>query len=80
MVIGHGLRLAFAGLAIGAVVALVLTQVLSSFSNLIYESKSTDPVTFIVISLILMGVALLAYYIPARRATELDPMVALKCE
>jgi ABC-type lipoprotein release transport system permease subunit len=80
MVIGHGRRLALAGLAIGAVVTLVLTQLLSSFSNLICGIKPTDPVTFIAVSLILMGVALLACYIPARRATEVDPMVALKYE
>ena len=80
MVIGHGLRLALIGLAIGAIAALVLTRVLSSFSHLLYGVGTNDPVTFIAVSLVLAGVAVLACYIPARRATRVDPMVALRYE
>ncbi len=80
MVVGHGLRLALAGLTIGTVAALILTRVLSSFSHLLYGVGSNDPATFIVVALVLTGVAILASYIPARRATRVDPMVALRYE
>ncbi|MGC1619979.1 MAG: ABC transporter permease [Candidatus Acidiferrum sp.] len=80
MVVGHGLRLALAGLAIGTVAALILTRVLSSFSHLLYGVGTNDPVTFIAVSFVLAGVAILACYVPARRATRVDPMVALRYE
>jgi predicted permease len=80
MVVGHGLRLALAGLAIGAVAALILTRLLSSFSHLLYGVGSNDPLTFIAVSLLLASVAVLACYIPARRAMRVDPMVALRYE
>jgi predicted permease len=80
MVIAQGLRVALAGLVIGAATALILTRALPSFSNLIYGVGPGDPLTFTVISLLLIGVALLACYIPARRATKVDPMVALRHE
>jgi putative ABC transport system permease protein len=80
MVVGHGLRLALAGLAIGTVAALILTRVLSSFSHLLYGVGSNDPATFIAVSLVLTGVAILASYIPARRAMRVDPIVALRYE
>jgi predicted permease len=80
LVIGQGLRLALVGLAIGAVAALILTRVLPSFSHLLYGVGPSDPVTFVVVSLTLTGVALLACYIPARRATRVDPMIALRYE
>ncbi len=73
----QGLNLTFIGVAMGVAGALVLTQFLSS---LLYGVKPADPVTFVAASLILMGVALLACYIPARRATKVDPMTALRCE
>jgi predicted permease len=80
MVIGHGLRLALVGLAIGAAAALILTRLVSSFSHLLYGVGTDDPLTFIAVSVLLTAVAVLACYIPARRATRVDPMVALRYE
>jgi len=80
IVIGQGLRVALVGLAIGATAALILARLLSSFSHLLYGVGASDPLTFLVVSLGLSGVAVLACYIPARRATRVDPMVALRHE
>jgi len=80
MVMGQGLALALAGLAIGVVAALILTRVLSSFSLLLYGVGASDPVTFITVSVLLILPAILACYIPARRAMKVDPMVALRYE
>lgn len=80
MVIGEGLRLAVAGLGIGVASALILTRVISSFSHLLYGVSAADPVTFVALSLGLTAVAVLACYIPARRAAKVDPIVALRYE
>jgi predicted permease len=80
MVIGQGLRLAMAGVAIGAASALILARLLSSFSHLLFGVGANDPATFLAVSVILTGVAILACYIPARRAMRVDPMVALRHE
>jgi len=77
LVVGQGLKLTLIGVAIGNAAALGLTRFLAS---LLYDVKPTDRVTFIVVSLILTTVALLASYIPSRRATKADPMVALRYE
>jgi putative ABC transport system permease protein len=77
MVIGQGFKMAVVGVAGGIAGALGLTRFLSS---MLYDVKPTDPLTFIVVSLVLIAVALCACYIPARRATKVDPMVALRYE
>jgi putative ABC transport system permease protein len=80
MVIAQGLRLALVGLAIGAIAALILTRVLSSFSHLLYGVGAGDPLTFLAVSLVLLVVVVFACYIPARRAMRVDPMTALRYE
>ena len=78
MLLGEGLRLALAGVAIGAAAAAVLARVLASFSHLLYGIRPTDPMTLITVSLCLITASLLACYIPARRAARVDPMTALR--
>ncbi|MGB6482418.1 MAG: FtsX-like permease family protein [Candidatus Acidiferrales bacterium] len=80
LVIGQGLRLAFVGVFIGAAAALILIRLLSSFSQLLYGVGGSDPITLVVVAIVLLGVAFLACYIPARRAMRVDPMVALRYE
>jgi putative ABC transport system permease protein len=77
MVLGQGLRLTLLGVTIGVAGAVALTRVLSS---LLYDVTPTDPLTLVCVSLVLIGVALLASYLPARRASRVDPMAALRCE
>lgn len=76
-VLGQGLRLATAGAAIGLVGALIVSH---GMAGLLYGVKPTDPLTFAGVALLLIVVALLACYIPARRAIRVDPLVALRCE
>jgi len=75
MVVRQGLRLAIAGAAVGLVCALIVSHLMA---GLLYGVRPTDPVTFAGVALLLIGVALLACYIPARRAIRVDPLVALR--
>ncbi len=77
LVVGQGLRLTLLGVTIGFLISLAVTRVIA---RMLYGVKPTDPVTFVSVSLLLTAVALLACYIPARRATKVDPMVALRHE
>jgi putative ABC transport system permease protein len=77
LIVGQGLKLILSGIVIGLVSALALQRVIG---KLLYGVSPTDPLTFTVISLLLIAVALLACWIPARRATKVDPLTALRSE
>jgi len=77
LVLGDGLRMTFVGMGIGFVAALILTRLMA---GMLYGVQPTDPLTFAIVALFLSCVALFACYIPARRASRLDPTVALRYE
>jgi predicted permease len=77
MTLGHGLRLALAGLGVGTLAALAATRTLSAF---LYGTTATDPATFASVAVLLLGVALLAAFVPARRAASIEPRSALRAE
>jgi putative ABC transport system permease protein len=77
MILGQGLKLAFLGVALGLAASFALTRLMRT---LLFEIKPTDPITFSVVTAVLVVVALAACWIPARRATRLDPVIALRYE
>jgi putative ABC transport system permease protein len=77
LVLGQGLRVVLLGVGIGLAVSLLLTRVMAT---LLYQVSATDPVILASVSAVLLGVALTAAFVPARRASRVDPMVALRDE
>jgi ABC-type antimicrobial peptide transport system permease subunit len=75
LIIGHGAKMALIGVAIGIVGALALTRLMS---NQLFGVSAHDPLTFVAVAILLIIVAVAAWYIPARRAMRVDPMVALR--
>jgi putative ABC transport system permease protein len=77
MVVGHGLWLAAAGIVVGLIGAAMLTRFMRS---VLYGVEATDPVTFAGVAAVLLAVAFLASWIPARRAARVDPLIAMRAE
>jgi putative ABC transport system permease protein len=77
LILGHGAKLTLLGVAIGVAAAWALTRLLA---GLLFEVNATDPVTFLSISLLLVSIALIACFLPARRALSVDPVIALRAE
>jgi putative ABC transport system permease protein len=77
LVLTQGMTLAVTGVMLGLTAAFAVTRVMSS---LLYGVGATDLMTFAGVSVLLMGVALLSSYMPARKAMEVDPIIALRCE
>ena len=77
LILNQGARLAVAGVAVGVVAALLLRRIMA---NLLYGLSAADPLIFSIVPLLIVSVILLACYLPAHRATKVDPMVALRNE
>jgi predicted permease len=77
LVVGQGARMVFLGVLVGVAASLALTRLMS---NQLYGVSARDPLTFIGVAVVLLLVAVFACYIPARRATRIDPIIALRCE
>jgi putative ABC transport system permease protein len=77
MIVGHGARLAAIGILFGVAGAFGVTRVVRS---LLYNVSATDPLSFVATAVFLVLVAVLASYVPARRATSVDPLIALRAE
>jgi putative ABC transport system permease protein len=77
LVLGDGMSLTFIGILLGLAGSVALTRVMESF---LFDVSPTDAMTFVGVSLLLAAVSLLAAYLPARKATRLDPTIALRCE
>ena len=77
LIVGDGMKLAAVGTLIGLAVAVILTRVLGA---VVFGVATTDAIAFAVVAIGALGVALLACYVPARRATRVDPLVALRRE
>jgi ABC-type antimicrobial peptide transport system permease subunit len=77
LVLTNGVRLTLIGVAIGLLGAYLVTRAITS---VLYGVSATDPLTFVFISLLLVAVALLACFVPARRATKVNPLIALRYE
>ncbi|HEY6392787.1 MAG TPA: ABC transporter permease [Bryobacteraceae bacterium] len=77
LVLGHGLLLALSGVALGTIASVALTRVLSS---MLYKTSATDPTIFSISAVLFLVAALIASYLPARRAMRIDPTDALRCE
>jgi ABC-type antimicrobial peptide transport system permease subunit len=77
MIMGQGARLAMLGIVIGLLLAIMVTRMMASF---LFGVHALDPLTFAVGAMLVIAVALLACYLPARRATHIDPLIALRYE